>query len=65
MNHSTLIRHLTYYADLMIKDLPEKDARSYLRGCIPVWKEHYGDDVAREMGQIIRQRFESNIKNAP
>ena len=62
MNHDTLIRHLTYYADLMIKDLREPHARRYLRGCIPVWREAYGADVSREMGEIIRQRFESNSK---
>ncbi len=62
MNHDTLIRHLTYYADLMIKDLREPHARRYLRGCIPVWRDAYGTDVSREMGEIIRQRFESNSK---
>lgn len=62
MNHDTLIRHLTYYADLILKDLRRDHARSYLRGCIPVWRESYGADVAREMGQIIRLRFEPNSK---
>lgn len=57
MNHSDLIRHLTYYADLMIKDLREPHARRYLRGCIPVWREAYGDDVSKQMGQIILEKL--------
>jgi hypothetical protein len=62
MNHDALIRHLTHYADLMIKDLLEQHARSYLRGCIPVWREHYGTDVAREMGQLIKVKLEKSSK---
>lgn len=62
MNHDTLIRHLSDYAETMIKDLKPDHARSYLRGCIPVWRDAYGTDVSREIGEIIRQRFESNSK---
>jgi len=57
MNHDTIIRHLSYYADLMIKDLREPHARSYLRGCIPIWRTHYGEDVAKQMGEIIKSKF--------
>lgn len=64
MNHDTLIRHLTYYADLMIKDLREPHARSYLRGCITIWREHYGEDLAREMGLIIAMRFKDCANDA-
>lgn len=64
MNHDAIIRHLTYYADLMIKDLREDHARSYLRGCIPVWRESYGEDVAAQMGRIIAQRFRERASHA-
>lgn len=57
MNHDTLIRHLTYYAELMLKDLRQDHARRYLRGCIKVWREAYGADVADQMAAIIRKRL--------
>lgn len=59
MNHETIIRHLTAYAETMIRDLKPDHARSYLRGCIPIWREHYGDDVARQMGQIIKLKLDA------
>lgn len=57
MNHDTLIRHLTSYSETMIKDLKPDHARSYLRGCIQVWREAYGADVADQMTAIIRKRL--------
>lgn len=59
MDHSTLIRHLSDYASTMIKDLKPDHARRYLRSCIPFWREHYGEDVARQMGLIIKQKFDA------
>ncbi len=58
MNHDTLIRHLSDYATTMLKDLGTEHGRRYLRGCIPVWRDAYGEDVARQMGQIIKAKLE-------
>lgn len=64
MNHDALIRHLTYYADLMIKDLRDQHARRYLRSCIPVWRDAYGDDVAAQMAAVIGKRFMDRANDA-
>lgn len=64
MNHDALIRHLTYYADLMIKDLRDQHARSYLRGCILVWRNAYGDDVAAQMSAVISKRLFDRANHA-
>lgn len=57
MNHDAIIRHLSDYAETMIKDLKPDHARSYLRSCIPVWREAYGQDVANQIGRIIADKF--------
>lgn len=62
MNHDDLIRHLTYYSELMIRDLGKDYGRRYLRGCIPVWREAYGDDLAGHMGKIIKQKLDTPRK---
>lgn len=59
MNHETIIRHLTYYSDMMIKDFGPVGGRRYLRGCIPIWREAYGIDVANHMAMIIKQRLDA------
>lgn len=58
MNHDDLVRHLSYYSDLMLRDLGRDYGRRYLRRCIPVWREHYGKDVADHMGRLIRQKLD-------
>lgn len=64
MNHDTLIRYLSEYAETMIKDLKTEHARSYLRGCIPYWRDVYGPDVAKQMGRIIADKFEKRANAA-
>lgn len=63
MNHEVIIRHLTYYSELMIKDFGAPHARIYLRGCIPIWREAYGADIATHMGQIIKQKLDATNKD--
>lgn len=60
MNHDDLIRHLTYYSELMIRDFGRDHGRRYLRRCIPVWNEHYGKDVGSHMAKIIKQKLDGN-----
>ena len=64
MNHESLIRHLSDYAETMIKDLPEHLARSYLRGCIPYWRNVYGQDVSKQMALIIAEKFKRRASAA-
>lgn len=62
MNRDELIRHLNYYADLMIRDFGLPHARNYLRGCIPIWRDAYGTDIASHMGKLIKQKLDNNTK---
>ncbi len=57
MNHDDLIRHLTYFAELTIKDIGYTYGRQYLLGCIRVWREAYGDGVSGHMARIIRDKL--------
>lgn len=59
MNHDDLVRHLSSYSDLMIRDFKIDHARRYLRGCIKVWRDAYGEDIAVHMGKIIKQKFDA------
>lgn len=63
MNHDDLIRHLSYYSDQMIRDFGRDHGRRYLRGCIPVWRDAYGNDLAVQMGLIIKQKLENDSKD--
>lgn len=58
MNHEAIIRHLTYYSDMMIKDFGLVGGRRYLRGCIPIWCEAYGADISAHMAQLIKQKLD-------
>lgn len=60
MNHETIIRHLSYYANLMIKDLGAKSARGYLSQCITLWHECYGEAVATEMRMTIEKLLQDH-----
>lgn len=47
--------HLKDYARTMIKDLGKSHGRSYLLGCIPIWKKEYGDAVTKKVVAEIKK----------
>ena len=63
MTHADTIRHLTTFSETMIRDLKPDHARIYLRGCIPVWRESYGKDIAGHMAQIIKIKLDATGSN--
>lgn len=48
-----ITRHLVSFAETQIRDLGPH-ARNYLRRCLAHWREHYGEDVAKDMERRIR-----------
>lgn len=50
------VRHLEQFADAMLRDLGDR-APEYLRRCIPHWREHYGEDAAKRLGQYIAAKL--------
>lgn len=46
--------HLLEFSKTMLKDLGKADGRSYLLRCMPLWRESYGETVARKVANGIR-----------
>lgn len=53
---SPIIDHLTHYADQMLKSMPAHVARPYLKRCVIMTRDEYGERVAKDLAAFIGQK---------
>lgn len=57
-----LRKHLEHYAAQQLATHGKKASRPYLKRCVTLWRERYGDQIADHMTRYIRALFAAKVK---